>query len=119
MLPVLILGLVLAIAIPTIGYWIHRSQVKRVKADVQRIARLADDYRHAHDSCPTLDILLVSKRGLLEEKDPWGHRYVLLPAPTDCLVASLGPDGKPGRFLSPSTAADLAADDDVVFVNGR
>jgi general secretion pathway protein G len=121
-----VIGVMLAIALPSYGRYVARANTSAAIADIARIHLAIETYSMNHDAPPP-DLAAIGKAGTL---DPWGQPYVylsftglngkgamrkdknLVPINTEYDLYSVGPDGE---SVPPLTAK--ASRDDIVMAN--
>jgi general secretion pathway protein G len=121
-----VLGVLLAVAMPSYARYVARANTSAAIADIARIHLAIETYTMNHD-VPPPDLAAIGKGGML---DPWGQPYIylsftglkgkgamrkdknLVPINTEYDLYSVGPDGE---SVPPLTAKNSR--DDIVMAN--
>jgi general secretion pathway protein G len=129
MIVVLIIGTIVAIAIPSYMEGLHTARIVKATGDIQMLSAAIDAYRLGHSVYPAT--LADIKHG--DRLDPWGRPYEylriqglkdngkvrkdknLVPLNSDYDLYSMGKDGESS---SPITA-EISRDDIIRANNGR
>jgi general secretion pathway protein G len=117
---VLIIGIIVAIAIPNVLNALQRSKRSRAISDIKAIATAIASYRAAYRSDSKLTLegivpiadLLPSDYYNGATKDPWGENYLFTTGPNEFIIMSYGKDRSPG-------ASTGEYDSDIIFKNGQ
>ena len=121
-----VLGVLLAVAIPSYSRYVARANTSAAIADIAKILLAVNTYTMNYDAPPP-DLAAIGKGGML---DPWGQPYIylsfsglkgkgamrkdknLVPINTEFDLYSVGPDGE---SVPPLTAKHSR--DDIVMAN--
>jgi general secretion pathway protein G len=121
-----VIGVLLAIALPSYGRYVVRANTSAAIADIATLHLAIETYSMNHDAPPP-DLAAIGKAGML---DPWGQPYAylsfiglkgkgamrkdknLVPINTEYDLYSAGPDGE---TVPPLTAQPSR--DDIVMAN--
>ena len=121
-----VIGILIAIALPSYGRYVVRTNTSTAIADISKIHQAIQVYV-MNSGAPPPDLASIGKGGML---DPWGRPYVylsfeglkgkgkmrkdknLVPINTEYDLYSVGPDG---RSVGPLTAKHSR--DDIVMAN--
>lgn len=123
---VAIIGLLSAIAVPSLLNAVDRGKQSGTVADMRAIATALERYAVDNNGYPTdadLGALAASLEPgyitLMPRADDWGNGYVYEPDPGGqaYTLRSLGKDGQPQA--SPGYGATHAFEDDIILVHGQ
>jgi type II secretion system protein G len=122
---VAIIGIIAAIAVPSLLSAVQRAKQKRTMADIRYIGTALETYHVDFNKYPQTGIanlacLEPNYMRLVEDIDGWGYslHYVTFSDLQDYSLGSGGRDGStPDWSLSPQTTTSF--DDDIIFFDGQ
>ena len=120
---VVVIGVIAAIAIPTMINGLDRGRQKRTMADLRTIGAAIQSYVVDNDLYPTAANVVGLASTLhgdyierMPLEDAWGNGFVYLGAATGYTVGSPGKDGGTSLLVVGGSTGDF--DDDIVYANG-
>jgi general secretion pathway protein G len=123
---VVIIGIIAAVAIPSLLNAIDRGRQKRTMSDLRTIGEAIQSYVVDSDHYPQAssiaDLATVLESGAyiskLPREDAWGHLLLYSGSLTGYTVGSAAKDGGSTLTLNGSGGETNSFDDDVIYSNG-
>lgn len=121
---VVVLGVISAIAIPTLVNALDRGRQKRTMADIKTLANAIESYSVDTNIYPntsswtTMTAAIDDYLTAVIADDGWGHPMIYESDATDYTIGSTGKDGGTAIALTAGGGATNSFNDDIVYANG-